>query len=376
MGLHFRRDSMTCMFVVLWTLISACQPRIGPSGEVTPAADLIPYHTATPSRTLPPPTPAGTETPTPLPPTAPPPPTATPFLHTIAKGDTLLGIALRYGVPVEDIQTANPEINPNLLVVGTQVIVPIPLDGSGEAGEGTPQALATPTPVAVEQAAPVCYPQSDGGLWCLALVGNESGRTLENVSGWLSLQPPGAEALGQAVITPLNILAPGAVLPVAAYFPPPAPQDAQASRPAFELQAALPLAEDDPRYARTELTIENVEIMPGGLEAVVSGRVFFPQPPEPTATPTLDPVTTLTPVATLTATLASTGTPIAAGPAPAARLVWLALVAYDAADQVVGFRKWEALQEIPYGGSLSFEISVYSLGPPIDHVDAQVEARP
>ncbi len=376
MGLHFRRDNVTSVLMLLWALVTACQPGISPAGEASLTPDLIPFHTATPSRTLPPPTPAGTDTPAPRPPTAPPPPTATPFLHTIAKGDTLLGIALRYGVTVEDIQAANPEVDPNLLVVGTQVIVPIPLAGGGGAGDGTPEALATPTPVAVELAAPVCYPQSDGGLWCLALVGNESGRTLENVSGWFSLQPPGEEALGQAVVMPLNILAPGAVLPVAAYFPPPALQDAQTPRPAFELLAALPLADGDPRYARTELSMDEVEILPGGLEAVVSGIVSFPEPPAPTPTPTYDPATTLTPTVTSTVTPALTGTPSIAGPAPAARLVWLALVAYDVQDQVVGFRKWEAEVEIPYGGSLPFKASVYSLGPPIDHVDVQVEARP
>lgn len=131
MGLHFRRDILIGFILLLGLGLAACQPQTGPGGEATSTFDLIPYHTATPSRTLPPPTPAGTDTPTPPPPTVPPPPTSTPFVHTIVEGDTLLGIALRYGVTVEDIQAANPEVNPNLLVVGTQVIVPIPLDGGG-----------------------------------------------------------------------------------------------------------------------------------------------------------------------------------------------------------------------------------------------------
>jgi len=371
MGLHFRRDIVMLLLFVSGSVLAACQAGDGIANSVTPGFDLTPYHTATPSRTLPPPTPAGTDTPTPPPPTVPPPPTSTPFLHTIAEGDTLLAIALRYGVTVEDIQAANPEVNPNLLVVGTQVIIPIPLEGAGGETVGeSPQVMVTPTPVAVELAGPVCYPQTDGGLWCLALVGNEGGRTLENVSGWISLQPVQGEASGLPAVAPLNILAPGAVLPLAVYFPPPAPQDA---RVAFELLAALPVAEGDRRYAMTELEIESVEILPGGLEAVTRGQVRFPQPPAATATPTSDPTT---PTVTPSPTLAITGTPIAEGSTPAARLVWLALVAYDDQGEVVGLRKWEAQVEIPFGGSLPFEVSVYSLGPPIDYVQVLVEARP
>lgn len=369
--LHFRRVSIIGMILLLWVSLLACQPQSGPGDGATPTLDLAPYHTFTPTRTTLPPTPAGTATPTSPPPTVPPPPTATPFLHTIIEGDTFLGIALRYGVTVEDIQAANPEVNPNLLVVGTQVIIPIPLDGDDPSG--TPQSAATPTPVAVELADPVCYLQSDGGVWCLALAGNESGRTLENVSGWMSLLPATGEVLGKAAIAPLNILPSGGVLPLAAYFSPPVPQN---FRPIFTLLAALPLAEGDSRYAQTELTIESVEILTGGLEALVTGNVFFPLP-LPTATPTGDPARlTETPTVTPSVTPVLTGTPSVEGPAPAARLVWLALVAYDANDQVIGFRKWEVPVEVPFGGYLPFEVSVFSLGPLIDRVDVLVEARP
>ncbi|MCP4362840.1 MAG: LysM peptidoglycan-binding domain-containing protein [Chloroflexi bacterium] len=51
--------------------------------------------------------------------------------HAVAPGDTLYNISDQYGVPMEDIMAANPEItDPNNLTVGEQIIIPAP--GSGE----------------------------------------------------------------------------------------------------------------------------------------------------------------------------------------------------------------------------------------------------
>jgi len=61
-----------------------------------------------------------------------PSPTATPesgrelWLYTIAEGDSLSGIAIRFGTTTEELLTLNPEYenNENLVEAGARVIVP------------------------------------------------------------------------------------------------------------------------------------------------------------------------------------------------------------------------------------------------------------
>lgn len=46
-------------------------------------------------------------------------------VYTVRKGDTLWGIAKRYGVALTDLIAANPQIkNPNLIYPGNEVIIP------------------------------------------------------------------------------------------------------------------------------------------------------------------------------------------------------------------------------------------------------------
>jgi nucleoid-associated protein YgaU len=77
-----------------------------------------------PAVPTPSPTPTVAASPTP-PPTPTPTPEPTTVTHTIAPGDTLFGIAVQYGVTVEQILAANPQItNPNLIQVGQVIVIP------------------------------------------------------------------------------------------------------------------------------------------------------------------------------------------------------------------------------------------------------------
>jgi len=47
-------------------------------------------------------------------------------IHVVAPGDTLWAIASRYGVPMAAIVSANAIADPNVLVVGEALAIPLP----------------------------------------------------------------------------------------------------------------------------------------------------------------------------------------------------------------------------------------------------------
>ena len=82
---------------------------------LTIAPGLFPSPAATPAAT---PTPSPTAAPTPTPAPA-------PLTYTIVAGDTLIGIAVRFGTTSDAIMAANGMTNPNaLLRLGQELVIP------------------------------------------------------------------------------------------------------------------------------------------------------------------------------------------------------------------------------------------------------------
>jgi len=313
------------LIALFWGL-AACGGKPAPSegngpdpGPATPFSTPYPYQTATPILT----------------PTLIPPlteivlPTPTPFTYTVVAGDTLSGIAARFNVSLNDLVAANPGISPNALPVGT--ILNIPLSGD-TSGEPTP----TPVPLTILQAR--CWPTVEGGSWCFALVRNDYAETIENLSVQFTLLAGTGQEIGsQAAFGLLNILPAGRTMPVAAYFPAPVPVGAA---PRARILTAIRLPADDARYLPIVLQNTLVSVDWAGRTARVTGQA---------ASLTLDEqVNTL----------------------------WILGVAYDAHGNVVGLRRWESSTPVAGGGSVPFDLTISSLGPPIDRVDLLVEARP
>ena len=307
------------VFLVCFTLVGCSQaispPLMIPTETLYP---LTPYRTPTATRPVPTSAPLATIPVTPI-------PSATPFFHLVTRGETMLGIALKYGVTLEALQAANPGIDPQFLPVDAQLIIPL--------GDVIQAEIHAPTPVNLAWANPTCYPTGEGGLWCYLLVENTLATAVENLSAWIGLYDENGSIVASAIAAGLiNILRPGDAMPLIAYFDPPLP-----SRliPRGELLTAVEIPSDDMRYRDWQVSDLSVAVRgETSREVLVTGAL---QQAEGSALP---------------------------------GQVWIMAVAYDSAGKVVGVRKIETR------GELGFQVMVYSLGEAIDQVEILAEIRP
>jgi LysM repeat protein len=257
-------------------------------------------------------------------------PSPTPFTYTVQSGDTISSIALKFGVSMDDLQAANPEISPNAMSVGQAINIPSnPENPSGE---------PTPTPAAFTTQQIECYPTADKGMWCFVLAHNDFSDFMENVTAQVTLvDADNAVIRSQTALLPLNILPPNTSLPLAVFFPPEIPFDA---KPQVQVLTAIRLLPNDERYLPATINNTLVQVNADGRSASVRGQVLMP------------------------------------GDTNDARQVWVAGTAYDENGRVVGVRRWEWDDGLAAGGSLPFEFSVFSLGGKIASVELAVEARP
>jgi LysM repeat protein len=306
------------------------------TGSPTPNLGITPYWTPTTSPSPKSFTPVPTLTATLM-------PSPTPFTHTIVKGDMLGSIAFQYGLTVEDLIAANPEVDPGFLTIGSTIVVPLE--------EGDQLIEATPVPLPIQLDEPECYPTSDGGAFCVMLATNSGEIGVENISAKIGfISSDGDGQVEEVALSPLNVLPAGESLPVLAFFstPPDSGVDIQG-----ELISALPLLDENTRYLNAEVELEEFFIEPDGNQATVQGQVNVPAGSEPPD------------------------------------YIWLAAVAYEESGEVVGVRKWEAsaddsCPDLDKGAQadgsgsklkcLSFELAVFSLGPDIERVEVHVEA--
>ena len=106
------------------------------------------------------------------------------------------------------------------------------------------------------------------------------------------------------------------------------------------LLSVIPVSPDDQRYLETELQIDEMVIFPGGHYASIKGVIVLP--PEQQN----------------------------------ANAVWVSAFAYDSQNKIVGLRKWVVDDELNFSDRVNFNLDVYSLGLPIDHIDVLTEVRP
>ena len=246
----------------------------------------------------------------------------------------MIGIAFNFGITVDELMVANPTANPNILSIGTQLIIPLPEELQGEDS----QAEALPELLPLQTSPVTCYPVRSGGVWCFWLVTNNLDQYAENISGAIHLyNDQDEQAASQNTITLVNVLKPGESIPLFAYFQPPVPQWTEVQG---QLISAVPANQYETRYQAA--TIENLEVKSSNpsdssqesQSMTVSGTLNYP----------------------------------AFEGSSAPEYAWVVAAAYDTDSNVVGVRRWQA-DEVPATGQINFTFEVYSLGKPIDRVE-------
>ncbi len=153
---------------------------------VTPTATPDSTTSPTPSPT---PTPAATPTPTPAPQT-----------YTVQAGDTLLGIAERFGITVEDLQAKNDLPDPNNIFVGQKLELPQP-------GER----VQAETPVAGGGSADDVYVVKAGDT--LYAISQELDVTVEDLAEINEITDPSQLFVGRRLLVPERRVTPPTVRP-------------------------------------------------------------------------------------------------------------------------------------------------------------------
>ncbi|MEP7356113.1 MAG: LysM peptidoglycan-binding domain-containing protein [Anaerolineales bacterium] len=273
----------------------------------------------------PPPTPVIIATPT---------PTATPVTYAVQEGETLLGIAIKFGVSLEALQAANPTVEARFLSIGTVLIIPPPEGGFLAAATN----LAPPAPAPVTLGQPTCYTLASGSLYCLLAAINSGELPLENVSVRLTLA--GADGLPLVVgvaYAALDIIPPGEAAPLGLLVQPAPGVSVMAI--GAEVLTANQAGEPAPAGRAVPLEIIGLSGQAGAGEQTLTAQ-------------------------------ARNSSEVALSAA------WWVLTLYDADSRVIGYRKQSMGAGLAPAEVREITASAGSLAGPVDHFDLQAEGRP
>jgi LysM repeat protein len=314
---------LSFLVLIVWGIVGCKADKTDTPISVSMPISLNPYSTPTASQT-----PEGKLITQEIP-TQPPTVTPTPMVYTIVEGDTMLAIAFRYGISLAQLQSANPEVNARLLVVGTELIIPL--------GDVLPSNPVTATPIPLQISGTICYPAPDG-IWCFVTIKNDRSRALENISAQVVLQDSDGDFIAEGTAYgAMNLLPVDEELPLVLFIPGRYSTEFEVTA---IIQTVQPLPKNDERYLNAWLEVDQVKISEGGKRAQISGTVGLPVKSEP------------------------------------GNLAWILVVAYDQEGNVVGVRKAEQFGIFEPGSSREFFIEVFSLASSISEVSAFVEVRP
>lgn len=293
--------------VILWMMLAlaACA---APTAPAPATVTLLPL----PANGL-----SGNETPSVSPATpiiiASPTPTATPVTHVVKEGETLISVAVDYGVSLEALQAANPGVSARFLSVGAVLLIPM-TDAT------TVSLVVAPTPLAVAFGAPACHLLASGAMYCFVEARNPNAVALEAITARVTLAGMDGLPLADVLAQPaLDAVAAGGAVTLAAYFENPPGNIAAIG---VTVVTAFPLADSAERYLPIEVAAVGVE--QSGLEWAVTAQLRN-------------------------------------GSATNAAKVKLALTLYDAADAIIGYRQQSVESRLAVGDAQTVTISATPL---------------
>jgi LysM repeat protein len=256
-----------------------------------------------------------------------PTPSPTPIIHVVQSGETLIAIALQYGVTVDALQVANGITDPAALQINQELIIPV---GQESEAQDPNALLPSPTPADISVEGLGCYDEPVGSLWCLGEIVNSTTTSIENARLRVALHDDAGNELANAEVqVALDIILSGQRAPFGILFR--SPPEGYSRFSAVPIRAE---SSSEPAQRYAELGLEDVDAEPVGLLFQVSGRVTNPGQQVVTS-------------------------------------VILVVTTYDAAGQVTSFRRSQVTGELLPGGAADFGVTLmpnkgtpahYSLG--------------
>ncbi len=255
-----------------------------------------------------------------------PAPTAAPTIHVVALGETISSIALLYGVPMDAITRANPDVKPTALIVGDELVIPI--SNSHQSVVVDPVILEN-----IQISDPDCVRTRDGGLWCAVLVENQGQEDLENIVVTFSFRDSDGNVIEKrSVSTLMRFAAAETAIPAVVFLEhiPSMYADTQAV-----LFSALAMETSTSTYLTVEVEEETRTL--NGMEGVISGQMRVEAEPDGDRAD-----------------------------------IWIGATAFDVDRAIVGVRRLES--SVTTNEMFNFNITIYSSSGSIDRVVLYTEA--
>jgi len=248
----YNRKNMKYRFLtysMILLAVTACSGGVEPGSEL---AQLTPYITPSEATAIPTDEAAVLDlTPTPA-------ITPTPSVHIVSIGETVSSIAYQYGVSIDAILAANPEISPNAMIVGDEVLIP----SEGAAGDA---GIDRSIPGDIVFNIPYCM-QSGDGLWCSVLAQNQGEiDVMDTVVEFSFLDEAGEEILSKKTPAVLRQLPSMQAVPVVIFL-----DDVPAGFKTVDV-SVFSAVEIQPQPDAPEIVEVERQVSVGSQSAIISG---------------------------------------------------------------------------------------------------------